>query len=58
MIEKLEEHCLRPRREIEARELLMSMIKTYISDKFFGRLEISFENGKITHCKEIKSIKL
>jgi len=57
MTEELEEYHHRPRRDVEAKELLIEMIKGYISDKFYGRLEIIFEKGKITHCKEIKSIK-
>lgn len=26
--------------------------------EFWGKLEISFENGKVTHCKKTETIKL
>jgi len=34
------------------------IINKYKSDKFYGKLEINFENGSPVHCKETKSIKL
>lgn len=34
------------------------IINKYKSDNFYGKLEISFENGSPVHCKETKSIKL
>lgn len=37
---------------------IIDRILKYSLDGFYGKLEISFENGKATHCKETKSIKL
>ena len=37
---------------------LLELIKQLIKNKFFGNIEIKFENGKIVSLRKIESIKL
>jgi len=39
-------------------EKLIDYIKNLILNKFYGKITISFENGKIVHVKEEKNLKL
>lgn len=34
------------------------MVSELMNKKFYGSLEIKFENGKIVHCKKTESIKI
>ena len=39
-------------------EKLLAYLKKLTDNKFYGKVVLSFENGKVTHMKEEKSIKL
>lgn len=42
----------------ESTRKLFEIIKELIDNKFYGKLEIKFENGKIVLCKKEETIKL
>jgi len=37
---------------------LVDMIKELMEDKFYGKVELSFEAGKVVNIKKTESIKL
>lgn len=37
---------------------LIALIKELIARKWYGKLEIAFEAGKLVNCKKIENIKL
>jgi hypothetical protein len=37
---------------------LIALLQSYISRKFFGKIEISFEAGNIVNVKVMESLKL
>jgi len=39
-------------------EKLLAFIKKLIDNKFYGKLTVSFEAGKVVHLKKEESIKL
>ena len=39
-------------------EKLLAYLKDLIDNKFYGKVVLFFENGKVTHMKEEKSVKL
>ncbi len=39
-------------------EKLIELVKKLITDKFFGKLEISFEAGKVVLLRKIQTIKI
>ena len=43
---------------LETLKKLIELIKNLVDNKFYGRLEIKFEEGKIIVCKKEESIKL
>jgi hypothetical protein len=57
-MEKLDEIA---KKESVANKNFLPYYRLVIGDmmkKFFGKYELHFENGKITHCKKTESIKL
>lgn len=44
--------------EVKEQTNIAELILRLIENKFYGRLEIKFESGKIVHCKKEESIKL
>ena len=39
-------------------ETLINILKKLIIDKFYGKITITFENGKIVHVEKRESIKV